>query len=156
MLTEALLSAVVEATFGYVLDQTGLAEKIRASLGRGPQQLAFKIALSRAYTAFARNYPQWTASLFDEHFLTHRAAPFLACCLARDAAPDPAGLATVWADQLGLEGERRQRRIAELTPASAAFLDSTSYGFGHSVRIKDDRSVHIPCGPSAGLYQGSF
>jgi hypothetical protein len=122
MLTEALLSAVVEAVFGYVLQQSGLAEKVRGSLGRDLQRLAFKIALSRAYTAFARNYPQWTASLFDEHFVTHRAAPFLACCLARDAGPDPAGLAATWADQLNLEGERRQPIIAELTPASAAFL----------------------------------
>jgi hypothetical protein len=123
MLTETLLSAVVEAVFGYVLDQSGLAEKIRASLGRNLQQLTFKIALSRTYTAFARNYPQWTVSLFDEHFLAHRAAPFLACCLTRDAAPDPAGLAAAWADQLGLEGQRRQQRIAELTPVCATFLD---------------------------------
>jgi len=122
MLTEALLGAVAEAVFGYLLEQAGLAEKLRAMLGRDPQRLAFKIALGRAYTAFARHYPQWAASLFDEHFLTHRAAPFLAGCLTRGASPDPAELAGAWAEQMSLPPEERQRRIAELTPACTVFL----------------------------------
>ena len=122
MLTEALLGAVAEAVFGYLLEQAGLAEKLRAVLGRDPQRLAFKIALGRAYTAFARHCPQWAASLFDEHFLTHRAAPFLAGCLTRGASPDPAELAGAWADQMSLPAGERQRRIAELTPACADFV----------------------------------
>ena len=122
MLTEALLAAVAEAVFGYLLEQAGLAEKLRAALGRDPQRLAFRVALTRAYTAFARHYPQWAASLFDEHFLTHRAAPFLAGCLTRGAAPDPAELAGAWADQMSLPPGERQRRIAELAPACADFV----------------------------------
>jgi len=122
MLTEVLLGAVAEAVFGYLLEQAGLAETLRAALGRDPQRLAFQVALGRAYTAFARHCPQWAASLFDEHFLTHRAAPFLACCLARGASPDPAGLAGAWADQMSLPAEERRQRIAELTPACTDFL----------------------------------
>ncbi len=122
MLTEALLGAVAEAVFSYLLEQAGLAEKLRAVLGRDPQRLAFQAALARAYTAFARQYPQWAVSLFDQHFLTHGAAPFLARCLQRDAPPDPAELAAAWADQLGLTGARRQRHIRELTPACTDFL----------------------------------
>ena len=122
MLTEVLLGAVAEAVFGHLLEQAGLAEKLRAALGRDPQRLAFQVALSRAYTAFVRHYPQWAASLFDEHFLTHRAAPFLARCLTRGAAPDPVELAGAWADQMSLAAAERQRRIAELTPACADFL----------------------------------
>src|SRR4030067_78792 len=111
MLEEALLSAVTEAVFGYLLEQSGLAEKVRARLGRDPERLAFKIALARAYTPFARHHPQWTASLFDQHFLTHTAAPILACCLLRDDSPHPAELAGVWADHRGLQGTARDNHI---------------------------------------------
>ena len=122
MLIDALLSAVAEAVFDYLLEQAGLAEKLRAMLGRDSQRLAFQAALAHAYAAFARHHPQWAASLFDEHFLTHRAAPFLARCLTRGASLDPAELASAWADQMSLPAGERQRRIAELTPACADFL----------------------------------
>lgn len=50
---------------------------MRAVLGIDPQRRAFQIALARAYNAFARQYSDLTASLFDNTFLKTRAAPVL-------------------------------------------------------------------------------
>jgi predicted enzyme related to lactoylglutathione lyase len=122
MLTEALLSAVTEAVFGYLLEE-GLDDKVKSLLGRDLQRLAFQIALARAYAEFAREYRDWANSLFDEHFLAHRAAPTLALCLQRDDTARPEDLAEVWADQLGREGEARERQVAELAPVAHDFLN---------------------------------
>lgn len=54
MLTEALLSAVAEAVFSYLLQEADLANRVRAVLGVDPERKAFKTALAHAYTAFAR------------------------------------------------------------------------------------------------------
>lgn len=122
MLTEAILGAVTEAAFGYLLEEAGVAETVRAWLGRDLQRLAFQVALSRAYSTFARRHPQWAASLFDEHFLARGAAPFLAGCLTRNKSADPAEMAAAWADQLGPDDHTRRQRIGELTPVAADFL----------------------------------
>jgi hypothetical protein len=42
MLLEALFSAIAEAVFGYLLQESGLAERTRAVLGRDPQRRAFQ------------------------------------------------------------------------------------------------------------------
>jgi hypothetical protein len=122
MLTEALLSAVTEAVFGYLLEESGLADKVKSWLGRDPQQLAFKIALTKTYTAFAAKHPEWAQSLFDEHFLTHRASPSLALCIQRDSRARPESLAIAWADQMEYQGDARQERIAGVEPVAADFL----------------------------------
>ncbi len=122
MLTEALLSVVTETVFSHILEQSNVADKVRSRLGPDPQKLAFQVALARAYTTFARNYPQWTASLFDVHFLQNAAAPFLARCLPWSEPPDPAELAAAWVDQIGLAGGVRERRIGEATAAAMDFL----------------------------------
>jgi len=122
MLSEALLGAITEAVFSYLLEQAGLADHIRARLGRDAERLAFQVALARAYTAFARRYPQWAATLFDEPFLRGAAAPLLARCLMRDKPPQASELASAWADQLAWRGETRAQGLAEVTPAAADFL----------------------------------
>jgi len=101
-LDPSLLEAISDAVFGYLLEHSDLAATLRARWQQEPDRLAFRIALARACATFARNYPQWTASLFEESFLPGRAAPLLARCLLRDAPPDPAELATVWAEQRGV------------------------------------------------------
>lgn len=63
MIEEALLAAVAEAVFGRVLQESGLAERVRAGLGLDPRKYAFQVALARTCAAFARQYPQWTAFL---------------------------------------------------------------------------------------------
>ncbi len=122
MLTEALLLVVTESVFSHILQQSNVAEKVLSRLGRDQQKLAFQVALARAYTTFARNHPQWTLSLFDEHFLQNAAAPFLARCLPWREQPDPAELATAWVDQMRLGGGKRDQRISEATAAASDFL----------------------------------
>lgn len=86
--------------------------------------LAFHIALKRAYASFAGYYPQWVASLFDDYFLSHGAASLLAGYVRDGSLPQPIELALVWDEQLGPAASVvRERRIAELTPVAADFLD---------------------------------
>ena len=116
------MGAVVQEVFGYLMRESGFVERTRSWLGRDPRRLAFQVALSRTYATFARHYPQWTAQLFDEHFLRGRAVPLLARCLEQGDPPDPAELTEAWADQLGLTGYVRERHLVTVTPVSAAFL----------------------------------
>jgi hypothetical protein len=86
--------------------------------------LAFRMALKRAYASFAGYYPQWVASLFDDYFLSHAAASLLAGYVRDGSLPQPIELALVWDEQLGpTAAVVRERRIAELTPVAADFLD---------------------------------
>ena len=79
-------------------------------------------ALTDAYAAFSEQHPDWAASLFDEHFLTHRAGPILERYQAGCASAAPRELAEAWAEQMWLEADRRQRYVNELTPVAADFL----------------------------------
>jgi len=124
MLLESLFSVIAEAVFGYLLRESGLAERARAVLGLDPQRRAFQTALARAYTAFARHYPEWTASLFDEAFLKSEAVvPLLAGLLTRRGRPDPAQLARRLAIHLGHSDPDRWERLGEATRAAADFLN---------------------------------
>ena len=96
MLADVLLAAT-EAVLAYGLEKFDPADRAREWLKRDPARLAFQKALARAYTAFARQYPELTASLFDPSFLTKEAAPELAKLLTRHEHPDPARLAELWA-----------------------------------------------------------
>jgi len=76
-----------------------------------------QIALARVCAAFARQYPEWTASLFDEHFLkSQEVVPLLAELLTRRGRPDPAHLARQEALQ-PLYDRRALERIAAHTEA---------------------------------------
>jgi hypothetical protein len=130
MISEALVSVVTEAVFSHILQQSKVAEQLRSPLSRDAFKLAFQVALARAYISFARNYPQWTASLFDEHFLQNTGAPFLTQCLPWNEPPDPAQLAGAWVDQLGLRSPIRERRIGEVTLAATDFLRFLSADHG--------------------------
>jgi len=60
---EALFSAIAEAVFGYLLQESGLAERVRAVLGLDRERRAFQTALAEVYDALAHHYSEWTASL---------------------------------------------------------------------------------------------
>jgi len=100
---EGLFFAAAEAVFSYVIETLDPAESIKKWLGREPATLAYKKALSRAYTAFARQYPEYTASLFDQPFLTGAGAPELAKLLSRHLNPDPALFAQTWGTSIGFD-----------------------------------------------------
>ncbi len=122
MSMESLLAAVAQAVFDYLLQETGLAERVRAVLGVDPERRAFRTALASAYAAFARQYPDLVASLFDESFLTREGAPILAQLLTRRGRPDPAELARRWAQHLGHSNPESWPRLTEATRAAADFL----------------------------------
>jgi len=100
MLIESVLATVVGEVFSYLLEQAGVADRIRTLLGRDPQRLAFKLALTKAYTQFSNHYPDLVDTFFDEHFLK-KAAPLLARCLLPTYLPTPSEFANLWAEQFG-------------------------------------------------------
>jgi hypothetical protein len=93
-----LFPAVAEAVLSYALDKFDPADRVRSWLKLDPARLAYQKALARTYTAFARQYPELTATLFDESFLKREAAPDLAKQLTRHQSPDPAHLTALWAE----------------------------------------------------------
>lgn len=98
-----------------------LEETLRNWFIRDCRQRTFRKATARAYTAFVQKYPQWEERLFDEHFLTHRAAVVLGRYL-EGHAPDPTALAQAWAEQWGWKVEARARFVSYSTPVAADFL----------------------------------
>ncbi|ABQ92370.1 NB-ARC domain-containing protein [Roseiflexus sp. RS-1] len=123
MLLEPLFAAIAEAVFVYLLQESTLTERIRATLGLDPTRRAFQTALARAYTVFARHYPEWTTTLFDQPFLTSpTVVPLLAELLTRRGQPDPAHLARLFAAHLGHPDPDRWERLGDATRAAADFL----------------------------------
>jgi len=59
--------------------------------------------LARAYAAFARQYPEYVASLFNDSFLKNEALPELSKLLTRNQHPDPALLAQAWGQSIGAD-----------------------------------------------------
>jgi hypothetical protein len=106
------------------LHELGLVDQVRANLSTDEKQLAFETALARTYTAFARNYPMWAASLFDEHFLTSKPViELLATLLTPSGRPDPKEFARLFANHISQHySEHRERLIDDVTPAAADFL----------------------------------
>ncbi|WP_298405995.1 hypothetical protein, partial [uncultured Chloroflexus sp.] len=121
MLTEALFSTIAEAFFSVLFKEMPLADRVRA--GVDPEREAFQEALEKAYTTFSDRYPDWKASLFDEHFLRGAAAPVLAQLLTRRGQPDPADLACKWVQHLGHQDPQAWPRLSDATRAAADFLD---------------------------------
>ncbi|MFQ5343972.1 MAG: NB-ARC domain-containing protein, partial [Anaerolineae bacterium] len=122
MLTEAVLGAIVEAVVGYALEQSGLADHVRSTLGFDPVERAFATALGNAYKTTLDEYPDTAARLFDASFLQHEAVQVLAQLLWRHGRPTGGELAAAWADSLPLQGDARQAGLREITPVAERFL----------------------------------
>jgi hypothetical protein len=101
----ALFASVADAIISYTVDKLDPAERIKPWLKRDPVKLAFQKSLARAYSAFARQYPDYANSLFDETFLTGKAVPELSKLLIRNQHPDPALLAHAWRESVGAGSE---------------------------------------------------
>lgn len=69
-------------------------------------------AIRRAYAEFARRYPCWTHSLFDEHFINHTAHDILTRGLLQ---PEP--LAQAWTHQF-----YHRPHIREVLPIAEIFI----------------------------------
>lgn len=100
-----------------------IRQAVQNSFTGRKQRQAFNQAVSRAYATFAQKYPQWEASYFDHHFLTHTMAPLLAQVKQGAASVQGYALAEVWSQQMSWYNEKtRQKLIAELTPVATVFL----------------------------------
>lgn len=76
-------------------------------------------ALARANAIFARRYPRWANSLFDEYFIRHRAQDVL----QKNGNVPPKKLAEAWTRQLAYSDEaKRRRHVVQVTPVAEAFL----------------------------------
>jgi hypothetical protein len=101
MLSEIVLSSMSDAVFAQLVDHVVHDDGVRRWLGLDPARLAFQKAMARAYTTFARQYPDLVAALFDQSFLEVEAAAEIAKLLTRNQAPDPVELAKLWAKSIG-------------------------------------------------------
>ena len=88
-LAEAALGFVAAQVLDQIASQALSAagsessRRVRAWLGRDPQQIACQVALARTEERFLARYPELHSALFDEHFLKHGAAPVRAHARAR-------------------------------------------------------------------------
>ncbi len=142
MLLEALFAAAAEAVFSYILDTLEPAERLRDWLKRSPVKLAYQHALARTYAAFARQYPELTASLFNESFLTIEAAPELAKFLTRHQHPDHTQLVRLWAKSITPQTEVGQQSVEvlskreDLNAASAYFVELLTSELKHESALQ--------------------
>ncbi len=104
-----LFTSVADALISYTIDKLDPAERIKSWLKQDPARIAFQKALARAYSAFARQYPEYTSSLFDQSFLSKEALPELSKLLIRNQRPDPALLALAWGKSIGAKPEFANR-----------------------------------------------
>ncbi len=127
-ISESILGPIVEAIFGYVLEQSGLAERLHERLKGDPIRRAFERALRRAFDEFEAQHPAWVAANFDASFFAHEGAEPLAQFLRRDGQPDPSDLAARWADSLHMRNpELRNKTTRELEPVAADLLDKLNH-----------------------------
>jgi HEAT repeat protein len=123
MVIETLvLTAIADAAIGY-LTESGM-EKVSEKFLSDSKKRAFGRALSVAIAKLEAEHPEWVLALFDANFFSKEGAPVIAQFLIRDGKPDASELAKLWADSMGLKGEKRTARVRELEPAAADFLQN--------------------------------
>jgi hypothetical protein len=103
MLSEIVLSSISNAIFAQLIDHAVQDDHLRRWLGLRPARLAFEKAWARAYTTFARQYPDIVALLVDSSFLENEAVVEIAKLLTHEQSPDPVELAKRWARSMGRE-----------------------------------------------------
>jgi hypothetical protein len=101
----ALFTSVADALISYTIDKLDPAEGVKSWLNGVTVTLSFQKSLARTYAAFARQYPDYANSLFDQTFLTGKAVPELSKLLVRGQHPDPALLAQAWGESIGADSE---------------------------------------------------
>ncbi|MCB0211765.1 MAG: hypothetical protein KDJ52_20670 [Anaerolineae bacterium] len=80
-------------------------------------------AVERAFVAFSQKHPDWAASFFDMHFLTHAGAPVLPYVGQGNSKNTAHALAIAWTRQFAWNNEqKRQTFVDELTPVAGTFL----------------------------------
>ncbi len=83
---------------------------------------ALRRATVSAHVKFAVRYPEYTAALFDEHFLANRAADLLERYITSENPPKAVELARAWAEQIYMSEGTKVALVSELTPVASNFL----------------------------------
>ncbi|MGA7732286.1 MAG: HEAT repeat domain-containing protein, partial [Chloroflexia bacterium] len=121
------IEKIAQSVFNFVLQRTGLKEKLEDKLGLDARKNAFKLAFAEAYQEFAAQHPAEVSELFDTSFFEREGAPILAQLLIPGQTPDPSELADRWARSLNAtQPERRARYVREMEPVAANFLHKLS------------------------------
>lgn len=135
MLSLAVLGTVTDAVFGYALEHSGIAERLRTTPGEQARRIAFQLALADAYTRFRQRHPDAVAQLFDRHFLEGGAAPLLARFLTGGPEPTGAELAAAYADQFWSR-PAHDERVPAVTPAADDFVRLLKAGLRASDELR--------------------
>jgi len=92
-------------------------------LHRRLQSAALRAAQAQAFARFAEEHPLWAESLFDEHFLSHAAAPLVARAIDPANRPTVFEFAEAWFAQCAAPGTTVEGvNLAEVAMAAFAFL----------------------------------
>jgi len=79
-------------------------------------------ALDRVYRHFAFQYPEWTAALFDKHFIAARVAPMIMATHAGRVQLSPQMIADAWSRQMVVSETLRHEVVEAATPIAAELL----------------------------------
>jgi hypothetical protein len=69
-----------------------------------------------------QEYPEWEASLFDEHFFLARVIPMVEAARKNGTMIHSQQVTSAWADQLHLNTESRNERMIELAPIAEQII----------------------------------
>jgi hypothetical protein len=116
-----MLKNVPAGLFSWLVHRSQRAER--------QQTQALQHAQARAFALFAQQNPSWVASLFDQHFLEHAAAPLLQRYLEPHNRITAFELAVAYCAQFSNTGAE-PRRFAEAITVAAHFLALLNHELG--------------------------
>lgn len=79
-------------------------------------------AAVRAHVKFEKRYPEYSAALFDEHFLANQADNILSRYISSERPQVSFELARAWAGQVWMNEDSKAALILEVVPAAADYL----------------------------------
>lgn len=69
-----------------------------------------------------RDYPQWEASFFDEHFFTAKVTPMVETARKNGTRVNSQQVTSAWADQLLMNTASRNELMTELAPIAGQII----------------------------------
>jgi hypothetical protein len=101
------------------------------------QRRTLRRAVRRAFATFARTYPNWVATLFDEHFVHIHLLPLLQRAAETSEKVTPMQIAELWARQVSILPSLRQKHSAHMLPAARDFLGMVADELAETLVDKD-------------------
>src|SRR5947209_19178336 len=96
-----LIPIIVDNILGYILDQSGIGERIHSNFEKDDISVALHHSLEKTFSLFETKYPYLaTKKLFRQSFQAARSTAILGQLLLRDKVHDSNSLAELWADMI--------------------------------------------------------